>query len=98
MKKSASKATKPALKNSASKKKVSGRGGARKGAGRASYVGPMKAFNCDLPEVMLEEIKTLGGGNKTEYISQLIIADFKRRGVKKTTLAKIEAALVKEKK
>ena len=100
MKKNVSKETKPAKKNSPAnkKKKPAGRGGARPGAGRARYVGPMKPFNCDLPEVMLDEIKRFEIKNKTEYVAQLIFEDFKKKGVKETTLSKIEKALVKEKK
>jgi hypothetical protein len=94
MKKSVSKETKPAIKNLPADKKP-GRGGARPGAGRARYVGPMKPFNCDLPEVMLDEIKRLEIKNKTEYIAQLIVEDMKKKGVKKTTLSKIEEALTK---
>jgi hypothetical protein len=103
MKKAVSKGTKPATKSSAVKTKKTkkktgpGRGGSRPGAGRAGYVGPMKPFNCDLPEAMLEEIKGFDIKSKTEYFAQLIIEDFKNRGVKKATLSKIEEALVKKK-
>lgn len=78
MKKTASKATKPALKNTSAAKKKTGRGGARPGAGRKKVKQwESQDVQIEVPTVFIEALAKRGITNKTEYILGLIAEDLR---------------------
>jgi hypothetical protein len=90
MNKAELKATKPGLKNSAGKKKASGRGGARPGSGRKKKFEDIVPLNLDCPFTLLEGMAIAAIENKTNYILQLIAKDLKARNLGKEITKKIE--------
>lgn len=90
MRKTELKETKPGLKNSAGKKKVPGRGGARANAGRKKKFENIVPMNFDCPTTLVEAMAKAGIDNKTVYINGLIAADLKARNLGKGITKQIE--------